>query len=84
MIESIELSKLKIQKRNARTHTKAQIERIANSIKYFGFTGPILTDSENRNIAGYGRLAAAKKLGLLAVPCERLTTPTDSNKRNKE
>lgn len=29
---------------NARTHTKAQIRKIASSIRAFGFTNPVLID----------------------------------------
>lgn len=41
--------------RNARTHSDEQIERIANSIKEFGWTNPILIDGENGIIAGVWR-----------------------------
>jgi len=47
--------------RNARTHSKRQIEQIAESIKRFGFTNPVLVDAEDRIIAGHGRVAAAKE-----------------------
>jgi ParB-like chromosome segregation protein Spo0J len=58
--------------RNSRTHSDAQIAQIAASIKEFGFTNPILIDSEETVIAGHGRLLAARKLGLDEVPCLRL------------
>jgi DNA modification methylase len=58
--------------RNARTHTKRQIKMIAESIKAFGFTNPILTDQNNTIIAGHGRLEAAKLLGITKVPTVRL------------
>ena len=32
--------------RNARTHSRKQVEEIANSIRAFGFANPILTDPE--------------------------------------
>jgi DNA modification methylase len=53
---------------NARTHTKRQIKLIAESIKAFGFTNPILTDRANTIIAGHGRLEAAKLLGITKIP----------------
>jgi ParB-like nuclease domain len=37
--------------RNARTHSKRQIEQIRASIEAFGFTNPILADPEGRIIA---------------------------------
>lgn len=53
---------------NARTHSKKQIRQIADSIERFGFTNPILTAEDGSVIAGHGRLAAAKLLGLDEVP----------------
>lgn len=49
--------------RNARTHSKKQLQQIADSIKEFGFTNPILINSEKTIIAGHGRVLAAKMLG---------------------
>jgi DNA modification methylase len=57
---------------NARTHSKHQVRQIARSIKTFGFTNPILIDSENRIVAGHGRVEAAKLLGMNEVPSIRL------------
>jgi len=54
--------------RNSRTHSDAQVAKIASSIKEFGFLNPIITDGENVIVAGHGRLMAAKKLGLDEVP----------------
>src|ERR1700730_11641759 len=58
--------------RNARTHTKRQIRMIADSIKAFGFTNPILTDENNTIVAGHGRVEAAKLIGMAKVPTVRL------------
>ena len=57
---------------NARTHSKQQICQIADSIRAFGFTNPILIDAENRIIAGHGRVEAAKLLGITEAPTIRL------------
>jgi DNA modification methylase len=54
--------------RNARTHSQAQIAEIASSIRAFGFTNPILVGDDGDVIAGHGRLAAARQLGLAIVP----------------
>jgi len=54
--------------KNSRTHSDDQIHQIAESIKEFGFTNPILIDSDGGIIAGHGRLLAAKLLGLDTVP----------------
>lgn len=58
--------------RNARTHCKRQIRQIAASIRAFGFTNPVLLDRDNMVIAGHGRVAAAKLLGMSEVPAIRL------------
>ena len=68
--------------RNPRTHSEEQIAQIAASIKEFGFTNPILLDGENGVIAGHGRLAAAKELGLEKVPCIELGHLTPAQKRS--
>lgn len=54
--------------RNARTHSEAQIAEIAGSIRSFGFSNPIQVSSAGDIVAGHGRLAAARKLGLAEVP----------------
>src|ERR1035441_9530719 len=54
--------------RNARTHSKRQIRQIADSIRIFGFTNPILVNRSRMIIAGHGRVDAAKLLGMKSVP----------------
>jgi hypothetical protein len=66
------ISALKTSPRNSRTHSKRQIRKIADSIEVFGFTNPILITGENRIIAGHGRFAAAKLLGMDRIPTIRL------------
>ena len=67
--------------RNARTHSKKQIRQIADSIERFGFTNPVLIDDANMILAGHGRIEAAKRLGLREVPCLRLASMSDAEKR---
>ena len=43
--------------KNARTHSPEQIAQIVASIQEFGFTNPILVDSDDGILAGHGRLA---------------------------
>jgi DNA modification methylase len=57
---------------NARTHSRRQIRQIADSLKTFGFTNPVLIDSKSTIVAGHGRVEAAKLLGLVLVPTIRL------------
>ncbi|MGJ8623155.1 MAG: site-specific DNA-methyltransferase [Yoonia sp.] len=67
--------------RNARTHKPRQIRQIARSITAFGFANPVLIDEADQLIAGHGRLAAAKTLGLERVPVIQLLNLTDAQKR---
>jgi ParB-like chromosome segregation protein Spo0J len=59
---------LKLDARNPRVHTPAQIKQIAHSIKTFGFIVPVLIDARGRVIAGHGRVLASQLLGLTEVP----------------
>lgn len=59
---------LKPAKRNPRTHSDKQIRQIADSIREFGCINPIVVDSDNKIVAGHGRLEAARMLGLARVP----------------
>lgn len=54
--------------KNAKQHPPEQVERIANSIKRFGWQQPIVVDRDNVVIIGHGRLFAAKELMLDSVP----------------
>ena len=54
---------------NPREHAPEQIQQVAESIKEFGWTMPILIDETNEIIAGHGRLLAGKQLGIQKVPC---------------
>ncbi|MGI9572276.1 MAG: ParB/Srx family N-terminal domain-containing protein [Candidatus Actinomarinaceae bacterium] len=54
---------------NPRFHSPDQIEKVANSIKEFGWTMPVLIDENGEIIAGHGRVLAGKKLGLTEIPC---------------
>ena len=54
---------------NPRVHSPKQIDQVANSIKEFGWTMPVLIDDKNEIIAGHGRVLAGKKLGIKEVPC---------------
>lgn len=53
---------------NAKIHDDKQVDRIAKSIKEFGWSQPIVVDKAGVIIAGHGRRLAAKKLGLAKVP----------------
>ncbi len=72
-IEPMAVARLRPYGGNARTHSKKQIRQIADSIRTFGFTNPVLIGDGNEIIAGHGRVEAAKLLGLRSVPTVRLS-----------
>lgn len=67
-ITNLKISKIKPYKNNPRINDDAA-ERVANSIRDFGFRVPIILDKDNVIICGHTRLKAAKMLGLKDVPC---------------
>ena len=60
--------------RNPRTHSDAQVAKIAASMAEFGWTVPVLVSSDGEVIAGHGRIMAAAQLGLTEA-----LTPQRSN-----
>lgn len=80
-IQEIEIEKLIPYARNSRTHSDEQVAQIAASIKEFGWTNPILVDGEAGIIAGHGRLAAARKLGMKKIPVIELSHLTPTQKK---
>jgi ParB-like chromosome segregation protein Spo0J len=63
------VAELKPYVQNARVHSDAQVEALADSLKTFGFTNPVLIHSSGRIIAGHCRVMAAKKAGIEQIPC---------------
>lgn len=80
-IELWPLDRLKPYAKNARTHSDAQVAQIAASIVEFGFTAPLLVSEDGGILAGHGRLAAARKLDLDAVPVVVLDHLTPTQRR---
>ena len=80
-LESMAVADLRPHDRNPRTHSKKQVEQIAESIRRFGFTNPVLVDKGGQVIAGHGRIEAAKLLGMARVPVLRLEHMTEAEKR---
>lgn len=67
--------------RNSRTHSDAQVGKIAASIREFGFLNPVIIDGQNGIIAGHGRVMAAQKLGLETVPVIEASHLTEAQRR---
>ena len=81
VIEHLAPGDLRPWARNARTHSKKRLKQLAESIRTFGFTNPVLIDQTNTILAGHGRVEAAKTLGLETVPCIRIEHMTEAEKR---
>jgi len=67
--------------RNARKHSRRQIQQIAASIRQFGFVNPVLIDAQSQIIAGHGRVEAAKQLGLTSIPTIQIDHMTEAQRR---
>ena len=80
-VQEVAVGQLVPYDKNAKLHDQAQVEKIANSIKEFGFISPCLIDHDYNIIAGHGRVAAAKKIGLETVPCVFIEGLTDEQRR---
>ena len=80
-IKQVKIEKLIPYARNARTHSDEQVAQIAARVKEFGWTNPILVDGDKGIIAGHGRLAAARKLGMTEVPVIELTHLSETQKK---
>lgn len=72
-IEMHPIASLRPYAGNARRHSRKQIRQIAESIRRFGFTNPVLISDESEIIAGHGRMLAARELGIAEVPTLRLS-----------
>lgn len=69
-IIKLHTNKVKPYENNPRDNKKA-VDKVAASIKEFGFKVPIVIDNDNVIVAGHTRLKAAEKLGLKEIPCVR-------------
>ena len=76
-IVPMEVDKIIPYERNNKIHDETQVNRIANSIKEFWFTNPILLTKENIIINWHWRLEWAKKLWMEIVPCIIASNLTD-------
>jgi len=80
-VEHRSTASLKPYARNARRHSKKQIKQIAESIRRFGFTNPVLISDDGEIVAGHGRVEAAKLLALETVPTMRLSHLNETERR---
>lgn len=80
-IEKVRLADLVQYEGNAKLHPKEQVERIAESIRSFGYNDPIAIDENNVIIEGHGRYAALRSMGWDEVEVIRLEGLTDQQKK---
>jgi ParB-like nuclease domain len=66
---------------NARLHSEADIDKLADSLRRWGWTNPVLVDEEGVLICGHGRVRAAAKLGLTSIPVMVARGWSDEEKR---
>jgi DNA modification methylase len=80
-VEYLAVSELKPNPRNPRIHSAKQKQQIADSIRQFGFTNPVLLDGNRGVLVGHGRIEAAKLLGIERVPAISLADLSEAQKR---
>ena len=81
VIEYVDIQTIKSYSKNAKIHSKSQIEKIAKSIEKFGWKQNLVIDKGGVLVAGHGRYEAAKLLGLKEVPCVRADDLTEDEIR---
>lgn len=62
------LAEIRPYENNPRNNETA-VDKVADSIREFGFLVPILLDADNTIITGHTRYKAAQRIGIEAVPC---------------
>lgn len=67
-ITKMRISELKEYENNPRLINDEAIDRVAASIKEFGFKVPIIVDEDNVIVAGHTRKLAAQSIGMEEVP----------------
>lgn len=80
-VQEVRIEQLVPYAKNAKQHSRDQVDKIAESIKAFGFLSPCLIDGEYNIIAGHGRVMAARKLKMKTVPCLFIEGLTDEQRR---
>lgn len=66
-IKEVKVDEIVPYENNPRKNAEA-VEKVANSIREFGFKVPVVLDKENIIVAGHTRIEAAKSLGMESVP----------------
>lgn len=77
-VEIIPLENLTPDENNARTHSKKNIDAIANSLQTFGQRKPVVITKNNVVVAGNGTLEAAKQIGWKGLAVVRVPDDWDA------
>jgi DNA modification methylase len=80
-IEMVPVAALHSNAKNPRRHSHHQIKRLATLIDEIGFINPVIVDENFSILAGHGRLAAAKRLGLVEIPVLKFDHLSATQKR---
>jgi len=67
-IEIADINSIKPYENNPRKLSETAIEKVAMSLKEYGFRQPIVVDKDRIIVVGHTRFRASKKLGLKEVP----------------
>ena len=76
-IEIADINSIKPYVNNPRKLSDTAIEKVAMSLKEYGFRQPIVVDKDRVIVAGHTRFRASKKLGLKNVPISIIDNLTD-------
>ena len=76
-IEYVDIGLIKPYRNNARRNDGEAVEKVAASIKAFGFQQPILVDDNNIIITGHTRHKAALSLGIDKIPIAHAVNLSD-------
>ena len=76
-IEIADINSIKPYENNPRKLSDTAIEKVAMSLKEYGFRQPIVVDKDMVIVAGHTRFRASKKLGLKNVPISIIDNLTE-------
>lgn len=77
-VELVQLSDVKLDPKNARTHSERNLDSIKESLRQFGQRKPIVITHDGMVVAGNGTVVAAKDLGWVQLSATRI--PQDWSK----
>jgi len=79
-IELIDIPSIKINPNNVKKHPEKQITLLAENMRKYGITQPLLIDETNTLWCGHARLEAAKRMELKSVSVIRLSNLSAAEK----